>query len=192
MKNIFALALALFIFSACTKEDDRELISDADLLIPFATFPDHCYNNILDEDETEIDCGGSCDACLEAAPTCSLSSNTGIVNGTTRLITNVSSTQLPGGTIGVTFRVGSMPCEVNFKPEYTKSEPFQIINGWSISEQEMNLELSNPVYNYLVQSTYTSGGLGFINSSDNGQYELYICGSTYANNYPISLRVLVP
>lgn len=32
---------------------------------------DHCHDRVLDGDETAVDCGGSCGACVIAAPTCS-------------------------------------------------------------------------------------------------------------------------
>ncbi len=193
MKKYYLLPFIILSLSFCKKDNERKLVSETEYLIPFDSFPSHCYNLEKDEDEIDIDCGGSCSLCSEATPTCNLELNRALVNNNERLITNITQTQLPGGTIEVSFNAGSMPCEIRFKPDYSKLEPFQIINGWSLQEQEMNLQLFNPVYNYLVFDTYTNSGLGFINSSDSGQYEIYICDSKYSsNNYPISIHLLVP
>src|SRR5688500_10411129 len=52
-KDSILLFILLAFTNACKPEDDR---------------PDHCSDRLLNFDETSLDCGGSCTACLP--PTC--------------------------------------------------------------------------------------------------------------------------
>src|SRR5687767_4842682 len=50
MKKVSIAFLSLMlILSACKKDDNNQ--------------PSHCTNNVQDQDETGVDCGGSCSAC---------------------------------------------------------------------------------------------------------------------------------
>ncbi|MCT4580977.1 MAG: hypothetical protein N4A35_06125 [Flavobacteriales bacterium] len=193
MKITFVYILAFALLLIGCKKNDRAFVSENDQLIPYDETPAHCYNNTLDDGELDIDCGGECPVCNEATPTCTLDLNTALVSNNPKQITNISKTQLPGGTIQISFNTGSMPCKIKINPDYTKLSPFNLVTGGYVAIDQMSLELLNPVYNYIVLSTYTENGEGFINTSTNGQNELIICNSTYASgNYSISLRLLIP
>lgn len=194
MKKYYFLSLLLLFLVSCNKKGDRTLVDETKNLIPFNSVPSHCYNNVMDEDELDVDCGGSCIVCTEAKPTCTLDVNRAMVNNSPKIITNITKSILSGNVVKISFSAGSMPCEIRFKEDFSKIESFEINSSAStLQDKQMSLKLSNPVYNYLVTSTYTDSGLGFINSSENGQYEVYICNSTYSsNNYPISIHLLVP
>lgn len=89
MKNqslIFAsLALMIFAFSSCRKEEPRIISSSLTEL----NIPESCTNGVLDANEWYVDCGGICPVCDSPQVPCENVVNTLLVDGQS-LTMNVS------------------------------------------------------------------------------------------------------
>jgi hypothetical protein len=85
MKKITTiLVLALLIVTSCTKE--RTYVSQVDNVIPFNTYPSHCYDGYFDASigELSIDCGGPCAPCQALEPSCVVANNTFQIGSTVK------------------------------------------------------------------------------------------------------------
>ena len=61
---VLVFMLLLSLFTSCQKPEEEPVI-----------IPDHCSNGLLDGDELNTDCGGSCNPCGTIAPPCAVPEN---------------------------------------------------------------------------------------------------------------------
>lgn len=61
-KKALLAIIPVIVLSACRSKEavDAEIVD----------LPSHCYNDVKDEDEQGVDCGGSCNDCFQLSPTC--------------------------------------------------------------------------------------------------------------------------
>ncbi len=78
------LLLVASFMNSCRKEEARNL-GDGNIL---QDSPLHCFNHVMDEDETGFDCGGSCLACNTFDAPCVTSNNVMVANSATLNMTS--------------------------------------------------------------------------------------------------------
>lgn len=151
MKYAIYLLLITFLLSSCRKQILRTDVA----IITETAYPGHCYNGYLDEDETGVDCGGSCGECQQIIPTCAFNNNTGTVDGVASNISNLSCGNF-SGDYRIQFIMGGKIVRIEWDQEPTFSFAFPN-NGASSSLYECAVS---------IDGYYESGGTVFY--VDNG------------------------
>jgi hypothetical protein len=85
MKNLITIFCIVIALGSCKKKSDVTEMGKNET----SQYPPHCFNKIKDSDETDIDCGGKCEACANGtpvAPICTVSVNTITINNATYTI----------------------------------------------------------------------------------------------------------
>lgn len=86
MRNLFRTLFILFfvLLLSCRKEEER--------VIPggYRLFTSDCTNGIQDGDETGVDCGGSCVACITVDLNCSITNGTISMGGVNYPVGNIN------------------------------------------------------------------------------------------------------
>ncbi len=126
MRPYIILILSIFIVFGCRKKEKRTetFLEDLGAI--------HCFNGILDGDETGIDCGGSCEPCEQNIAPCNLTPNTlyltdGWVYETKVLLSSTIDT-LANGNIRFT---AEMDNSSNGKIEFVFDKPLDFSKVYS-------------------------------------------------------------
>lgn len=171
MKKIAFLFITLFVFSFC-KRKNIETTPPATL----AEFPFHCYNGLLDADESGIDCGGSCKPCGVAIPTCTQAAN--------RLTLGVANYTLTNSNCGNLYDANTYDFRGSYAdgtftirisgslPDVSKSYP--INSNSSPNANEAYALISSGSFGNMTSTT----GTVFI-SQNAGKYTVTLCGASY-------------
>ncbi len=129
MKKSLILFFTLLLFVAsfmnsCRKEEPRNMGSGNVI----QDSPSHCFNHIMDEDETGFDCGGSCPACNTFDAPCTTTNNVFVANATTLNLTttcflNSNNEYVIKGVLGANY------VEITFPNSVVWSGIFDIATG---------------------------------------------------------------
>jgi hypothetical protein len=167
-KLLFLLFIAAVAFGCKRKQD---LVEPEGTL---AKHPAHCYNGSLDGNELGIDCGGDCDPCNIAVPTCTPAANT-LKIGTSSYATTGSSCSSASSEYDMmgTYIGGSYTVKIgNSTPD--QSVAYTIAYGsFPTSSTEATVNVSDGSRGSL---TLTTGTLYV--SQSGGVYVATICGGS--------------
>jgi hypothetical protein len=187
MKKLLLFALVLTVAAGCKRKQD--LVEPEGTL---AKHPAHCYNQLLDGNESGIDCGGDCDPCNIPTPTCTPASNT-IKIGTSTYSSVGSTCGASGSEFEMTGTYSSGSYSVNLGSSTPDlSVAYTIINSSIPNTNEAYVNINDGMRGSLNLST----GTIYI-TQVSGVYYATICGgSAYSwvtsMTYPIEGKVGCP
>ncbi|HOZ87414.1 MAG TPA: hypothetical protein PL029_06635 [Bacteroidia bacterium] len=171
MKKTGYLIIMALIFSFCKRKNIEATPAGT-----LAKFPVHCYNGLADPEEIGIDCGGPCETCVTAVPTCTQAANRLTLGATTYTATNITcgnlfdnnSFDFRGSYVGGTFIIrvsGTLPDVSKSYPVNSKISP---------DANEAYSQISSGSLGNMSAST----GTVFINNSA-GKYTVTLCSASY-------------
>jgi hypothetical protein len=149
---------------------------------PVGNLAAHCYNGMLDQDETFIDCGGECGACTQAQNQCNPADNTLSYNNSNFIFTSVGRIsswrlilqgQFNGGSIIVRFTTQTPNEGVIYK-----------VAQFAIDDDEAEVmpNLNNKYTNCTSGNVYVK--------LNGGKYTVTVCGATDGILTPVSSKIV--
>ncbi len=170
MKKLILFTIITLCFITCKR---KQILKEPDNGKQVAIYPAQCYNQTKDTNEIAIDCGGPCEACLIAQPSCTFTTNIFNLDANTYTSTATSSIQ---GSNDYTFNAnlsGGITLQV-------------IINGSTLDVTKVynlnnSASFANDAYFKFSYTPYgsvysTTTGKLYISNSGN-KYKIVICGA---------------
>lgn len=177
MKQLVYLVMIVAFVGACRKESPKELPENSIVM------PSHCNNGVLDGDEIDTDCGGSCLSCLTMPVPCSVDPQTISISGLSADIVYTDDQITEGHQNGKFFIYADGP-SVDMKFTFADSiiPPFKAYdnNQYSnITSDEIYVNMFNSQGTWTAYSNET-----VVNKTATG-YSVNLCNA-YFQNYNVA------
>ena len=167
MKKIVKIMLLLLVFtvfnSGCSKEDEPEVVET-------------CSDGIMNQDETGVDCGGSCGLCVVNAP-CTLSNeylDTGSGNGDT--LYGPHNVYYSSSFNEYSFSVSTQFAQVDMRMNFPLAHgEYLTMSGGQPEPGKMIVELRQNSSFYVM----AAGSTIYVKQISSGVFDVTICDAPY-------------